>query len=69
MVVRALKRMVHANVLREVGEIFPWKGGDEIPADLVEEVKTTEAVMGKAKKKSGVSYGESQRSQKAPEDD
>ena len=68
MVVRALKRMVHANVLREVGETFTWHG-DAIPAELVEEVKTTEAVMGKAKKKSGVSYGESQRSQQAPEDD
>lgn len=69
MVVRALKRMVHANILREVGEIFPWKGGAELPVELVEEVKTTEAVIGKAKKKAGVSYGVSQRSQKAPEDD
>lgn len=68
MVVRALRRMVHANVIREAGEVFAWMGGANIPASLVEEVKTTEAVVGKAKKKSGVSYGDSQRAKKAPED-
>ena len=50
MQVRAIKKMVHASTLWEVGEVFEWVGAGEPPAELCEKVKGGNA---KPAKKSG----------------